>query len=421
MSESIKHNDLFTTSGCLTTDALKRYSSDQLTNLQKVEVDGHLASCEMCSDALDGIQHLSDPQKLDKIVLEINENLKSALAQKQSKKETIQNKFFYITAAASIIILIGFYFYLQDSFNPESGSQSISQVVEMEEKSIPQMPKGKVQESDPPVEPTIQTNNQVQTVRKETTNEVSAKTAKVERIELAQAEQLVVEEEDIAYVAPLKTLRTPESIPESLAMKEIELDDEETIEAEKYNAVDIASTQPLEYYIGGIVVYDNSNAIVSNGLSGKASSSEKMNVTPQVVASKSIKGKGNRRQENAMSQEESKSSLDINEQNENHFFSLGNEVPQFPGGYEALIIFLNTNLKYPKEAREQGLQGQLVISFIVGENGEISSATIVHGIGGGCDKEAIRVIKSMPAWQPALKDEKPIRVLFNMPITFRLN
>ncbi len=63
----------------------------------------------------------------------------------------------------------------------------------------------------------------------------------------------------------------------------------------------------------------------------------------------------------------------------------------------------------------------MVISFIIGENGEISSVKIVHGIGGGCDEEAIRVIESMPVWEPAIKDEKPVRVLFNMPITFRLN
>lgn len=450
MSESNKHIDLFTTSGCLTSDALKMYSTDQLTNLQKEEVDNHLESCELCSDALEGIQLLSDPQKLDKIVSEINENLKSNLAHKQTKKDTFQNRFFYIAAAASIIILIGFYFYLQNSFNPEPGSQSISQVVEMEEKSLPPMPKGKSQESNPPVEPNTQSHNEVQTVQQETTNEVIVKTetektagpakqihnqaqtiqqettnevvvkTEIEKtIEPDVLEQMMDVDADIAYVAPLNTFRASESIPESLAMDEFELDVQEDMEEEEYLAVDIASTQPLEYYIGGVVVYDN--AIVSDNLSGRASSDQKMNIAPQMVTSGSKKGKEDRRQKNILPVEKGESSLDGNEQNENHFFSLGNEVPQFPGGYESLIRFLNTNLNYPKEAREQRLQGQLVISFVVEENGEISSAIIVHGIGGGCDEEAIRVIESMPAWEPAIKDEKPVRVLFNMPITFRLN
>jgi len=63
----------------------------------------------------------------------------------------------------------------------------------------------------------------------------------------------------------------------------------------------------------------------------------------------------------------------------------------------------------------------LVISFIIEEDGDISSVSVIRGIGGGCDEEAIRVIESMPAWEPALKNEKPVRVLFNMPITFKLN
>lgn len=420
MSKSNKHIDLFTTSGCLTKDALKRYSSDQLTNLQKEEVDGHLASCELCSDALEGLQLLSDPQKLDKAVLEINENLKITLTKQQSKKETFQNRFFYIGAAASIIILIGFSYYLQDSLSPKSEIQSISQVVEMEEKGLPPMPIGKSQESIPPVEPTTQTHKQVQTVHQESPKEVIIKSEKEKTVEPDESEQLVEAESDMAYVAPLKTLRAPESIPESLAMDEVELEVHKDFEEEESLAIDIASTQPLEYYIGGVVVYDNSYN-ESDAITGNAVHFNNTSVAPQIVSSDSKKGKRNKRQENTISQEKSESFRDGNEISENHFFSMGNEVPQFPGGYEALISFLNTNLKYPKEARENGLQGQLVISFIVGENGEISSAKIVHGIGGGCDEEAIRVIESMPAWEPALKDEKPVRVLFNMPITFKLN
>lgn len=429
MSETNKHIDLFSSSGCLTPGALKGYSSGQLTGFQQEKVDSHLESCELCSDALEGIQLLSDPQKLDNIVAEINENLNSNLSYNQSKKEAVQNRLIYIAAAASVIILIGFYFYLQDTFDPDSGSQSISQVLEMEEKSIPPMPKAKSQELFHQEKKTIKDDKTEQTIQQEAPIEVIVKKEASEKIEPIEEEILVLEDEKVNYVAPLKTLRAPESIPKSLAMKEVELEDGEIIEAEAYEVVDIASTQPLEYYIGGIVVYDNSydevdqasNAIVSDGLSGKASSFDEMNVAPQMVASESKKGKGDRKQKDVDSREKNKSSMEINEQSENHFFSLGQEVPQFPGGYEALISFLNSNLIYPQEAREMGLQGQLVISFIVGENGEISSVKIVHGIGGGCDEEAIRVIESMPAWEPALKNEKPVRVLFNMPITFKLN
>jgi len=434
MSESDTHIDLFTKGGCLTTDALKRYNSDELSDFEKDQVKGHLVSCELCSDALEGLQLLSDPKKLDLIVSEINDNLQTTLIKDvkrtQSEKFKLQNRLYYFAAAASVVILIGLYFYLQNYLDSESGSQSISQIVDIEEKSIPPMPKAKSQKLiHQAQEQPNHTEKKDDSSQQEAPNEIINKVEITQQIETNQPVQIVMEEEDLTYVEPLKATRTPESIPESIADKEIDLKVDSAIESEEYIAVDIASTQPLEYYIGGVVVYDKADehaepTAYSTGdgsMSGRASNHKKMNAIPQMVASESKKGKGNEKQKDHTTVKQSDFVYKEEGTGENHFFSLGNEVPQYPGGYEALIEYLNSNLTYPKEARQQGLQGKVVISFIIEENGEVSSVTIVHGIGGGCDEEAVRVIELMPAWQPAYKESNPVRILFNMPITFRLN
>ncbi len=95
-------------------------------------------------------------------------------------------------------------------------------------------------------------------------------------------------------------------------------------------------------------------------------------------------------------------------------------MPEFPGGEIALKKFLQKNILYPKEAREQGIEGTVYTSFVVDTNGEISDIKILRGVGGGCSEEAIRVIKRMPKWKPATQKGKPVRVQFNMPINFSI-
>ena len=435
MSESKIHNDIFTNSGCLTSDTLKSYlTGEELSDIELAHVKDHLNVCEFCSDALEGLQLMSDPKKLDSIVSEINENLHVRHVNKadkvQPKKFNLQPKLYYFAAAASVLILIGFYFYLQEYLNSESTSQSISQVIDLDNKSIPPMPKAKFQEIGSKPEGISQQNlEEAEPIQKEKSKDQIKIKNTTQVAEINQSIEQDVDEEDIAYVPPLKAVRGPEDVPKSLGNRDRVTDAEETFESEEYVAVDIASTQPIEYYIGGVIVYDKANdklgltsfSAKSNTLSEKGSQNKRMDVIPQTTASGSKQEMNDELMEDNVDPTQSDFENETKLIDENHFFSMGNEVPQYPGGYEALIEYLNSNLNYPKEARDQGIQGQLVISFIIEKNGELSSASIIHGIGGGCDEEALRVIKLMPDWQPAYKEGSPKRVLFNMPITFKLN
>lgn len=105
---------------------------------------------------------------------------------------------------------------------------------------------------------------------------------------------------------------------------------------------------------------------------------------------------------------------------EAEIFTVVEESPSFPGGDEARIRFLTENIKYPQIARESSIQGTVYVTFVVEKNGNVTDVRVLRGIGGGCDEEAVRVIKAMPKWNPGKQRGKPVRVQFNMPIKFTL-
>jgi len=97
------------------------------------------------------------------------------------------------------------------------------------------------------------------------------------------------------------------------------------------------------------------------------------------------------------------------------------EMPEFPGGNEAMTTFLMNNLKYPEDAKEIGITGKVYITFVVETDGSITDVKIIRGIGSSCDEEAVRVVKSMPNWVPGKQNNIPVSVRFNLPIKFVLH
>lgn len=95
-------------------------------------------------------------------------------------------------------------------------------------------------------------------------------------------------------------------------------------------------------------------------------------------------------------------------------------MPTFPGGESELMFFLRDNIKYPQLAREGNVQGCVYVQFVINADGVISNVTVLKGIGGGCDEEAIRVVKLMPPWIPGKQNGKPVNILFTLPIRYIL-
>ena len=103
------------------------------------------------------------------------------------------------------------------------------------------------------------------------------------------------------------------------------------------------------------------------------------------------------------------------------FFLVVEKQPEFPGGIDEMRKFLGDNIQYPEIAKAANIQGTVHLFFIVEKDGSISNNEVARSIGGGCDEEAIRVIKRMPRWNPGLQQMKPVRVKFSIPIGFRLS
>ena len=97
------------------------------------------------------------------------------------------------------------------------------------------------------------------------------------------------------------------------------------------------------------------------------------------------------------------------------------QMPEFPGGNEALNQYIANNLLYPAIAKENGIQGRVICQFIVERDGAISDVVVVRSSGEvSLDKEAVRLIKSMPRWRPGRTQGKMVRVKYTVPINFRL-
>lgn len=94
--------------------------------------------------------------------------------------------------------------------------------------------------------------------------------------------------------------------------------------------------------------------------------------------------------------------------------------PEFPDGIQALYKWLLENINYPAEAIEEGVQGKIIVEFVISTTGEIENARVLRGRHPALDKEAIRVVKAMPKWTPGSNNGKPVKVLYTLPVTFKL-
>ena len=101
-------------------------------------------------------------------------------------------------------------------------------------------------------------------------------------------------------------------------------------------------------------------------------------------------------------------------------FDVVEEMPSFPGGNAALMSYLNSNTKYPVVAQENGVQGRVIISFVVKRDGSISDVKVARSVDPSLDREAQRVVKSMPRWTPGKQNGQTVRVKYTVPVVFRL-
>lgn len=105
---------------------------------------------------------------------------------------------------------------------------------------------------------------------------------------------------------------------------------------------------------------------------------------------------------------------------ENGIYISADKMPEFPGGMQAMMKYLGTNVKYPVEAQKKGISGRVIVQFIVKEDGSLSGAKVIRGVEPSLDEEALRVVNAMPKWTPGTVNGKEVKVKFTIPIMYSL-
>lgn len=101
-------------------------------------------------------------------------------------------------------------------------------------------------------------------------------------------------------------------------------------------------------------------------------------------------------------------------------FAIVEQMPEFPGGTQALMQFLAKEIKYPEIAKKAGVEGRVFVQFVIGPDGSIRDVAVVRGVGAGCDEEAVRAVRAMPKWIPGKQRGQAVPVRYAMPIVFKL-
>lgn len=108
------------------------------------------------------------------------------------------------------------------------------------------------------------------------------------------------------------------------------------------------------------------------------------------------------------------------EEEEAQVFFIVEDMPEFPGGDLALRKYIANSIKYPVIAQENGIQGKVYVTFVVGKDGKVTNARIARGVDPSLDKEALRVVNALPTWKPGKQRGKPVNVSYTVPINFVL-
>jgi len=370
MSENNNISTLFDRSGNLTPNAMERYLAGKMTPEECLLVDKHLADSDFDREALEGYRkNLS--ANLGEDISGLNEKIGHMAAKHSAQTKSRRINPYYWVAAAGFLIIASLTTLLVFMFRNtiQAPELAVNRQDTLLEKQV---------ESISPVADTF--------INEEVTDELAA-------IKPQAEEQIVKIEENVDEV---ETATPRPSAPQQMIIveDEIAVDNETDLIVNENTPSEVPT-------IGGVLQGVNA---------GAAASKQKRNAK----ASYTIQA------DEAMRMQERNSNAEEAVGPDTTIYSNVEQKPEFPGGDEAFLKFIADNLHYPDSAKAKGIQGRVFVTFVVEFDGSISNVNILRGIGGGCDEEAVRVMKMMPAWVPGMQRGEPVRVQYNLPIKFTL-
>lgn len=374
MSENYNISPLFDVSGNLTLNAMERYLRGELSPGERALVESHLADSDFDREAIEGLQK-NGANDLRKEVADLQAEIQ-LVAEKREKTGSSRispKTYWYAAAALAGLICLSvlmFFMFRNPVEKPQLAVAQQDTIIDNVTTAAGQSENSRITENTREQEPQkviiTPVNNVVETPPAEA--EITLKTIQKEAIQ--------------APVEPAGTI--------TLANENAENEDDVMIE---------------EQMVGGVAVIEDNASEQKMTKSMAEAASENY----QVTTKSSLTG---------MDRDVLAS---IPDTGTSEVFVIVEQMPEFPGGEEALYRFLSDSIHYPAQARESGIQGRVFIRFIVNKDGSLYDIKVLRGIGGGCDEEAVRVIKSMPKWIPGRQRNKAVPVQYNLPIKFSLD
>lgn len=124
----------------------------------------------------------------------------------------------------------------------------------------------------------------------------------------------------------------------------------------------------------------------------------------------------------AVNAQESRGEADsIAQKDSGEIFYVVETIPEFPGGTSKMMTYIIKNLDYPKQAKDDGIEGKVFVKFVVEKDGKVSNVNVIKGVHPLLDSAAVQVVRDMPDWKPGTQRGTPVRVQFTLPIVFRLD
>jgi TonB family protein len=391
--KNIKSSALFTLSGCLTGDALMLFVSGSLKGAALTKAQKHISECPLCTDAADGLRMWLKENKPDEAIASVSPDKPATDSSDLSGKQPVVKAH----AIKSSSRPVNEFHVRTDVINERIRQRlhSHTTIKASENKRISYKPFVWLAAAASIV--LLIGSFYVIWVQNQYDNQKLTK-ERADEMALLQSRSKY---DTLAISLPVKKKVLAVKLKES---KGTSNPDKNTVsgaiaEEQVYNQDELNITEPA------IVTLSEPQQIEEVALmkeEAKLAQADKANSEP--VAKNAVR---------AVKKSEIKA-------NSEAVFTIVEEMPAFPGGEEARSKFIAENIVYPQQAAENGIQGTVYLSFIVNTKGTIDKIKILRGIGGGCDEEALRVMKLMPRWKPGRQNGKTVSVLYNMPVYFKL-
>ncbi len=399
---------LFQPSGCLTSEAIGQYLRGELSGEEKHMVEQHLEECPLCSDASEGLNMLGEQQR-KAAVSDITRNIARETGSKGTAQPVLHrrnNVYKYVAAVAALVILIGSVYWYHSGVGENARFIAATEEEDIREERIERKSEQEKQvEKEKPIVPSAPAQQEEINI-KEQRHQISSESARKTQPGVAkEAEQEqnvnsvpVQQDEDNKVLGKEKVVPTETEKLNSLRESKNTEDDL----SKQMNQVQLSS--PGEQ---GTTIADEESTDEDAGMAMSALDSETDEVNRQSPSTKSKKA----------------NEIEIIEEEPvyDRVYIIVEEMPEFKGeGKEAFRQYIAEHLQYPQKAQKKGIEGKVYVQFIVTKNGTVDDVKVIRGVHPLLDKEAVRVIKSSPDWEPGKQRGEPVNVKFTLPISFSL-